>query len=188
MTTGKSLCHQKLMVWRNRAKAFSTGYSALDYYYKYVLNCLQKSLDILERKAIECFKDLGLFPENQRIPVAALVDMWAELHCEDDHVDALEKIYQLVNLNMADIIVTGYGVCFLDNLLCCMSKCNFILRPLRAIYISNYFFSLIRKFASDTVNYNYHYVTQHSLLRELEIRQTSQEPEDKRNRISISIS
>lgn len=119
--TGKSLSHKKLVVWRNRAKALSTEHSSTpDYYYKCVLTCLQKSLDVLDPKAIECFKDLSLFPEDQIIPVAALVDIWAELHCEDD-ADALENIYQLVNLSMADIIVTRYGVWFLNNLICCVS-------------------------------------------------------------------
>lgn len=83
-----------------------------------VLTCLQKSLDVLDPIAIECFKDLGLFPEDQRIPAAALVDMWAELRCGDDET-AMEKIYELVNLNMADIVVTRYVVLALDNLIWC---------------------------------------------------------------------
>ncbi|CAI8609216.1 unnamed protein product [Vicia faba] len=92
----------------------------------------------------------GLFPEDQRIPVVALIDMWAEIRNEDD-ATAVERIYKLVNLNLADIIVT-------------------------------------RKVASGTIDYNYHYVTQHGLLRDLAIRNNSHEPEDKRNRLIIDTS
>ncbi|XP_057416188.1 probable disease resistance protein At5g66900 [Lotus japonicus] len=146
--TGKSLRDQNLVFWRKRAKHLSKGGSILGYE-KYVLTCLQESLDNLDHKAIECFKNIGLFPEDQRIPAAALMDIWAELHNEDDET-AMEIIYELVNLNMVDIIVT-------------------------------------RKVASDIVDYNYHYVTQHGLLRDLAILQTSEETEDKRDRLIIEI-
>ena len=55
--------------------------------------------------------DLGLFPEDQRIAAAALVDMWTELHDEDD-LSAMEKIYELANRHMADIVDIRYvGSC-----------------------------------------------------------------------------
>lgn len=115
--TGKSLRDQNLVFWRKRAKHLSKGGSILGYE-KYVLTCLQESLDNLDHKAIECFKNIGLFPEDQRIPAAALVDIWAELHNEDDET-AMEIIYELVNLNMVDIIVTRYVVWVFDNLMWC---------------------------------------------------------------------
>nr|KYP43400.1 putative disease resistance protein At5g66900 family [Cajanus cajan] len=153
---GRSLSHKQALFWHNRAQALSTGHSIIvssdD-----VLTCLQKSFEDLDPKVAECFRDLSLFPEAQRIPAAALVDIWAELREEDDG-SAMEKIYELVNRNMADIVVT-----------------------------SN-FFSWIRNTASDTIDYNYHYVTQHGLLRDLAILQTSQEPTEKRNRLIIDLS
>ncbi|KAK7331128.1 hypothetical protein VNO77_25342 [Canavalia gladiata] len=146
---GKSLSHEEPFRWRERAKKLSEGRSILDSSDSNdVLDCLQKSFDGLDPKILECFRDLGLFPEVQRIPAAALVDMWA-LRDEDD-ISAMDKIYQLVNRNMADIVVK-------------------------------------RKVESGTVDYNYHYVTQHGLLRELAILQTSREPTEKRNRLIIDI-
>ncbi|XP_058766161.1 probable disease resistance protein At5g66900 [Vicia villosa] len=147
--SGRSLSNEQQIVWLNRAKELSAGGTILDSNTD-VLSCLQKSLDVLDPKSMECFRDLGLFPEDQRIPVAALIDMWAEIRNEDD-ATAMERIYKLVNLNLADIIVT-------------------------------------RKVASGTIDYNYHYVTQHGLLRDLAIRNNSQEPEDKRNRLIIDTS
>ncbi|XP_061363421.1 probable disease resistance protein At5g66900 [Gastrolobium bilobum] len=147
--SGSSLSQENPVFWHNRARKLSEGHSILDSSSD-VLDCLQNIFDVLDPKVIECFRDLGLFPEGQRIPAAALVDMWAELHREDE-ANAMEKIYEQVNLNMADIFVT-------------------------------------RKVASGTIDYKYHYVTQHGLLRELAICQTSQELVEKRNRLIIDIS
>ncbi|TKY55751.1 disease resistance protein [Spatholobus suberectus] len=108
---GGNLRHQQPLVWKNMARKLSTGHSILDSS-QYVLDCLQKSFDVLDAKVAECFRDLGLFPEAQRIPAAALVDMWAELHDEDDD-SAMENIYKLVDRNLADVVVTRYTKYFL---------------------------------------------------------------------------
>ena len=47
---------------------------------------------------------------------------------------------------------------------------------------------MIRKVESGTIDYSYHYVMQHDLLRDLAIHQTSQEPEAQRDRLIIDIS
>lgn len=115
--SGRSLSQQHPVVWHNRARELSGGQSILDSSASAdVLACLQKSFDVLDFKTIECFNDLCLFPEDQRIPAAALVDMWAELLGFDDG-SAMEKIYQLENLNMADIVVTRYEDWLLNNLI-----------------------------------------------------------------------
>ncbi|KAI4327492.1 hypothetical protein L6164_019945 [Bauhinia variegata] len=106
---GKSLCQQHPVVWQSQAKKLSRGHSILDSS-TYLLECLWKSFDVSDPEAIikECFMDLGLFPEDQRIPAATLVDMWAELYDEDaDDLNAMEKIYQLANRNVVDIVVTS---------------------------------------------------------------------------------
>ena len=116
--TGRSLSQQNPVVWYNRARELSSGH-LIHHSSSDVRDCLQKCFDLLDPKRIECFRDLGLFPEDQRIPAAALVDMWTELYGDDD-VSALENIYQLVNWNMADIVVTRYGGWPLNNLICCV--------------------------------------------------------------------
>jgi len=106
--TGRLLRNERRFVWQNRANQLSAGRSILDSN-KDVLSCLQKSLDILDHKSMECFRDLGLFPEGKRIPAAALIDMCAELRDEDD-ASALETICKLADQNLADIIVTRYDI------------------------------------------------------------------------------
>ncbi|KAL2333615.1 hypothetical protein Fmac_014828 [Flemingia macrophylla] len=146
---GRSLRQKQPLFWHNKARALSSGRSII-VSNNDVLTCLQKSFDDLDPTVAECFRDLSLFPEAQRIPAAALIDIWAELRDEDDGT-AMEKIYELVNRNMADIVVT-------------------------------------RNIASGSVDYNYHYVTQHGLLRDLTILQTNQEPTEKRNRLIVDVS
>jgi len=113
IVTGKSLSREPPWAWNNRAKKLSKGQPILAFSAD-VLTCLQKSFDDLDPKVAECFRDLSLFPEAQRIPAAALVDIWAELRDEDDD-SAMENIYELVKRNMADIVVTRYGKCFLKD-------------------------------------------------------------------------
>ncbi|XP_054783313.1 putative disease resistance protein At5g47280 [Prosopis cineraria] len=69
---------------------------------------LQSSLSISRdfESTSKFFMDLGLFPQNQVIPVAALVDMWVELYQQDeDGTDAMIHIYHLTAMNLADMVL-----------------------------------------------------------------------------------
>lgn len=90
-------------------RELSKGHSILDSDKK-VLDFLQKCLDVLEDKSIvkECFMDLGLFPEDQMIPVSALFDIWTELHELVEESDAMPYIYELTTKNLSNLIVTRY--------------------------------------------------------------------------------
>jgi hypothetical protein len=69
---------------------------------------LQQSLDMLEDiKEKECFMDMGLFPEDQRIPVTVLIDMWAELHdLDEDGTKAMAIVHDLITRNLINVIAT----------------------------------------------------------------------------------
>ncbi|XP_004304592.1 PREDICTED: probable disease resistance protein At5g66900-like [Fragaria vesca subsp. vesca] len=78
---GSSLSGQPLEVWRKRESEWSKGSSILDSETKLFL-CLQSSLDALDKGfslVKDCYLDLGSFPEDKKIPVGVLIDMWAEL-------------------------------------------------------------------------------------------------------------
>jgi len=50
--------------------------------------------------------DLGLFPEDQRIPVTALIDMWAELYgLDNDGIEAMTIINKLHSMNLANVLI-----------------------------------------------------------------------------------
>ncbi|WVZ25249.1 hypothetical protein V8G54_003793 [Vigna mungo] len=149
--TGKPLSLEEPVVWHNRAKTLSRGHSVLSYSSSSdgLLTCLQKSFDDLDAMLAESFTDLSLFLEAQKIPAAALVDIYAEQRDEEDDI-AMENILKLVKRNVADLVVT-------------------------------------RNTTSGTVDYNYHYVTQHGLLRNLAIHQSRNLPTEKKHRLIIDL-
>jgi len=60
--------------------------------------------DIKEK---EGFMDMGLFPEDQRIPVTVLIDMWAELYnLDEDGIKAMTIIHDLITRNFINVIAT----------------------------------------------------------------------------------
>ena len=81
---------------------------------------LQKSLEFPGDKIIikECFMDLGSFPEDQRIPAAALIDMWTELYeLDEDGIHAIANLHELTTLNLASLVMARYAGLFFYNLI-----------------------------------------------------------------------
>lgn len=111
-----SLCRQPFEVWHNMKDRLQSQ-SILESGDTDLLRRLQQSLDILEDKfkinEKECFMDLGLFPEDQRIPVTALIDMWAELYnLDEDGRNAMTIVHDLTSRNLINFIVTRYMAFF----------------------------------------------------------------------------
>ncbi|XP_020973817.1 probable disease resistance protein At5g66900 isoform X1 [Arachis ipaensis] len=97
---GGSLCHHPYEFWQTMKERLKSN--------KDLDSHLQNCLDIVEDdKEKECFMDLGLFPEDQRIRVPLLNDMWTELHeLDEDGVKAMNIIHSLNSKNLANLIVT----------------------------------------------------------------------------------
>lgn len=105
---GRSLYGEPEVIWKNRLKLWSEAQSIL-YSNNELLICLQPSLDALDGmyKSKECFLDLASFPEDQRIPVTALMDMWVELYnLDEDGEDAIAILHQLSNRNLVNLVLT----------------------------------------------------------------------------------
>lgn len=106
---GTSLHGQHSEAWQKMKRLLSEGRSILVSTSDDLLNRLQKVLDdVLEDKPIikECFMDLGLFPQDQMVPVAPLLDMWTELNQLDD--GGMNIVRELNNLNLVNLVVTRY--------------------------------------------------------------------------------
>ncbi|RDY11000.1 putative disease resistance protein, partial [Mucuna pruriens] len=133
---------------------------------------LQQSLDILEDKfsvnGKVYFMDLGLFPEDQRIPVAVLIDMWAELYNLDENGrNAMTVIHDLTTRNLINVLQRNKIVHLVG---------GFVLP------------SLSRKVAKDSdMYYNNHFVMLHDHLRELANYQSEEEPFELRERLIIEL-
>ncbi|XP_057416610.1 probable disease resistance protein At5g66900 [Lotus japonicus] len=114
---GTSLSHQPNGLWQKTLKELSLDHSILDSNTE-LLTQFQKILDVLQDNPIikECFMDLALFPEDQRIPVASLIDMWAELYgLDDDGIEAMAIINKLVSMNLANHLITRISASDTDN-------------------------------------------------------------------------
>ncbi|KAJ7951221.1 NBS-LRR disease resistance protein [Quillaja saponaria] len=152
---GGSLRGQPIAIWDTMLKQWSKlGKFALDDNAN-LLDKLGELLEVLGTEEIikECFMDLSLFPEDQKIPAAALIDMWVELHeLDEDDGDVRIYINKLTTRNLADIVVT-------------------------------------RRLADDLDNYyNYHFITQHDLLREVAIKTNNSVSVDTRKRLIVEFS
>uniref|UniRef100_A0A7N2M066 RPW8 domain-containing protein n=1 Tax=Quercus lobata TaxID=97700 RepID=A0A7N2M066_QUELO len=151
---GGSLCRQKAEVWHSRLMNWSDGQFFFNSETE-LLDNLQNSLEFPDDKVIfkNCFMDLGLFPEDQRIPAAVFIDMWAELYeLDEDGNQAIANLQELSNRNLASLVMS-------------------------------------RKDASEVNNYyNEDFVTQHDILKELAMYQSSQGLKEQRQRLIINIS
>ncbi|KAJ7963275.1 Disease resistance protein [Quillaja saponaria] len=109
LLVGGSLYQNPEAFSESSVKEWSKGHYTVDSNVGF-LDHLENLVDVLETEPIikECFMDLSLFPEDQHIPVAALVDMWAELYkLDEDGVMAMANIYELHTRNLAaEIVVT----------------------------------------------------------------------------------
>ncbi|GAU49145.1 hypothetical protein TSUD_191470 [Trifolium subterraneum] len=95
-----SLRNRHYDLWKKMMKELSPGHSILD--------STKVIFDVLEDNPIikECFMDLALFPEDHRIHVAALIDMWTELYELDDNgIEAMEIINKLGSMNLANVLI-----------------------------------------------------------------------------------
>ncbi|PWA91233.1 NB-ARC domains-containing protein [Artemisia annua] len=72
-----------------------------------MLLCLSRSLDVLEERSIikQCYLDLGLFPEDQKIAATMLMDMWVHLYKHDEGgLGTINQLFELSYKNLATLL------------------------------------------------------------------------------------
>lgn len=106
---GQSLCGEPEPRWIHRIQTWSNG-GSIFFVNSYLLGILQSSIDALDDPVLrECYLDLGLFPEDQKIPASALMDMWVELYnLDDDGLDTLVHLLELSNRNLINLLLARY--------------------------------------------------------------------------------
>uniref|UniRef100_A0A5B7C9B9 RPW8 domain-containing protein n=1 Tax=Davidia involucrata TaxID=16924 RepID=A0A5B7C9B9_DAVIN len=101
---GRSLCGQPEVAWISTLKQWSEGQSIFDSNSDLLIR-LQTSLDALDERVKECYLDLASFPEDERIPATALIDMWVELYnLDEDGVHALANLHELSTRNLVNLV------------------------------------------------------------------------------------
>ncbi|XP_043687970.1 probable disease resistance protein At5g66890 [Telopea speciosissima] len=99
----KSLYMQPAAKWKIIARKLLKGSSILDLDEK-LRKCLATSLDSLDDTVLECFLDLGSFPEDKRIPASALIDIWCELYELEDEDEAYVNLLELASRNLVNLV------------------------------------------------------------------------------------
>lgn len=61
------------------------------------------SIECLSSKVRECFLDLGCFPEDKKISLDILINVWKELHDLDDE-EALAVLFELSQKNLLTLV------------------------------------------------------------------------------------
>jgi len=98
---GSSLYGQPHPAWEGAKNKLLKGESISDYH-KEGLRCLETSIDALDEEARECFLDLGSFPEDRKISVDALLDIWIYVRNMEWH-DAFVILLELASRNLLNL-------------------------------------------------------------------------------------
>ncbi|KAF5817765.1 putative powdery mildew resistance protein, RPW8 [Helianthus annuus] len=81
---GASLRDQPEKYWSGANKRLSRAQPINDSHEAELLNRMRLSIDYLSEKVRNCFLDLGSFPEDKKIPLDVLINVWTELHDIDE--------------------------------------------------------------------------------------------------------
>ncbi|CAA3025968.1 probable disease resistance At4g33300 [Olea europaea subsp. europaea] len=77
---GASLKGQHEMFWTSAKNRLSRSQPLCESHEVQLLERMKLSIDSLRDTVRDCFLDLGAFPEDKRIPLDILINMWMELH------------------------------------------------------------------------------------------------------------
>ncbi|KAJ9552592.1 hypothetical protein OSB04_016637 [Centaurea solstitialis] len=106
---GRLLKGKDVARWDSMLKKLSQGMQSVLDVDESILLCLQKSLDVVEDSVKECFLDLGLFPEDQKIAATMLMDMWVHLYNHDEEgLDTINQLSDLSSKNLATLSQIRY--------------------------------------------------------------------------------
>ncbi|KAL1215879.1 putative disease resistance protein [Cardamine amara subsp. amara] len=78
--TGASLKEKPEKYWEGVLQRLSRGEPADETHESRLLHQMEASLENLDPTTKECFLDLGAFPEDRKIPLDVLINMWIEIH------------------------------------------------------------------------------------------------------------
>ncbi|KAJ0239066.1 disease resistance protein [Hirschfeldia incana] len=111
---GGSLNRKKsLTQWKGQVVSWSTGRSVLENPSTTVYDGLKPSFNALDSDLKECFLDMGLFLEDQKIRAWVITDIWAELYGTDGITEkektilSLKYLEDLASHNLLDLASLG---------------------------------------------------------------------------------
>ncbi|KAG6608499.1 putative disease resistance protein, partial [Cucurbita argyrosperma subsp. sororia] len=105
---GASLRGQSEMFWNTAKTRLSRGEPICESHENKLLRRMAISIDCLSSKVRECFLDLGCFPEDRKIPLDILINVWKELHDLDEE-EALAVLFELSQKNLLTLVKDARG-------------------------------------------------------------------------------
>ncbi len=100
---GASLRDQPDMFWLSAKSRLSRGEPVSEPHENKLLDRMAVSVGFLSNKVRECFLDLGSFPEDKKIPLEVLINMWVELHDMDEE-EAFAILVELSDKNLLTLM------------------------------------------------------------------------------------
>nr|XP_016447307.1 PREDICTED: probable disease resistance protein At4g33300 [Nicotiana tabacum] len=100
---GSSLKGKPEMFWTSAKNRLSQSQPVCESHELQLLERMKLSIDCLPDKVRECFLDLGAFPEDKRIPLDVLINMWVELH-DIDEEEAFHILVELSDKNLLNLV------------------------------------------------------------------------------------
>lgn len=90
------------MFWKSAQNRLSRSLPVGESHEVQLLERMKWSIDYLPEKVRECFLDLGAFPEDKKIPLDVLINMWVELH-DIPEEEAFHIVVELSNKNLLNL-------------------------------------------------------------------------------------
>lgn len=100
---GASLRDQPEIYWASAKKRLSRGEPICESHENKLLDRMAISIKFLSKKVRECFLDLGCFPEDKKIPLDVLINMWVEIH-DLDKEEAFAILVELSDKNLLTLV------------------------------------------------------------------------------------
>ncbi|KAI4336940.1 hypothetical protein L6164_015409 [Bauhinia variegata] len=113
---GASLRDQTELFWVSVKNRLSQGQSIGESHEVNLIQRMAISVNYLPEKIKECFLDLCAFPEDKKIPLDVLINMWVEIH-DINEVEAFAIVIELSNKNLVTLVKEEraggiYSTCF----------------------------------------------------------------------------
>lgn len=100
---GASLRGQPPMFWISAKKRLSRGEPIGESHEVNLVKRMETSISYLPEKVKECFLDLACFPEDKKIPLDVLINMWVEIH-DIDEEEAFAILMELSEKNLLSML------------------------------------------------------------------------------------
>ncbi|KAI9200077.1 hypothetical protein LWI28_002374 [Acer negundo] len=100
---GASLRGRPEMYWRGAQQRLARGEPICESHESNLVNRMAISINYLPKKVHECFLDMGSFPEDKKIPLEVLINIWVEVH-DIDEEEAFAILIELAERNLVTLV------------------------------------------------------------------------------------